>query len=211
MSTLAQLRTAVRDEISEPTPGFVSNTEVDRWLNRANYDLIDAGAIQSTTSQSITTVDGTETYDLSSDAGLVEQVELVDASDSTEFTILRPLSIEERHTDGKGEPHGYYVQNTKLVVVPIPDATYTLRVWYTRAGVTLALDADVPIIPARFHDLLTLFAVSQAKRKSDDPSYVTYLQDYVAGRDGMVAYLRSRGLATNPRIIDLDETGADGL
>ena len=189
----------------------MSNAEIDRWLNRANYDLIDAGAVQSTTSQSITTVDGTETYDLSSDAGMVEQVELVDASDSTEFTVLRPLSIEERDASGKAEPHGYYVQNTKLVLVPIPDAVYTLRVWYTRAGVTLSLDADVPIIPARFHDLLTLFAVSQAKRKSDDPSYVTYLQDYVSGRDGMVAYLRSRGLATNPRILDLDEVGSDGL
>lgn len=211
MSTLAQLVTAVRDEISEPTPGFVSDAEVKRWLNRANYDLVDAGAIESTTSQSITTVDGTEQYALESEAGLVEQVELVDASVSTEFTILRPLSLEERDTDGTGEPRGYYVVENKLVIVPVPDSTYTLRVWYTRSGVTLSADADVPIIPARFHDLLTLFAVSQAKRKGDDPAYVTYLQDYVSGRDGMVAYLRQRGLGANPRILDLDETGSDGL
>lgn len=211
MSTLSQLRTAVRDEISEPTPGFVSNAEVDRWLNRAHYDCVDAAGIESTSSQSITTADGTEQYNLSSDAGLVEQVELLDASDNTLFTILRPLSVAERDTDGKGEPLGYYVIENKLVVVPIPDGIYTLRVWYTRAGVTLTNDSDTPIIPARYHDLLTLFAVSQAKRKGDDPAYVTYLQDYVSGRDAMVAYLRGRGLGTNRRVIDLDESGADGL
>lgn len=208
---LGQIRTAVRDEISEPTAGFWSNAEIDRWINRANYDLVDAAGIESASAQTITTIDGTESYSLASDAGLVEQVELVDKTDSTEFTILRPLSLEQRDTDGKSEPVGYYVNGTKLFVVPVPDGVYTLRVWYTRAGVTLSADSDTPIIPARFHDLLTLFAVSQAKRKGDDPAYQTYLQDYVAGKEGMVAYLRSRGLGANPRILDLDETGADGL
>lgn len=211
MATFLELITAVRDEVSEPVEGFVSNVEVKRWLNRANHDCVEAAGIESTTSQSISTIDGTEQYTLSSDAGLVEQVELVDASDTTLFTILRPLSIEQRDTDGRGEPLGYYVVENKLVVVPVPDGVYTLRVWYTRAGVTLTADTDVPIIPARYHDLLTLFAVSQAKRKGDDPSFVTYLSDYVSGRDAMVAYLRSRGLGTNARIVDLDETGMDGL
>ena len=206
-----EIRTRVRSEISEPTPGFVSNTEVDDWTNEANTDLLDAAGIQTTTAQSISTVDGTESYDLASDFGLVEQVELVDASDSTEFTILRPLSVQERDASGKAEPHGYYVVGTKLFMVPIPDAVYTLRIWYTRNGVTLALDADVPIIPLRYHHLYVKYDVAQAKRKSDDPAYVTYLQDYVAGRDGMVAYLRSRGLGANPRIVDLDEVGSDGL
>lgn len=211
MSTFVQIVTAVRDEISEPTPGFVSDIEVKRWINRAHYDCVDAAGIESTSSQSIATVDGTEQYSLASDAGLVEQVELLDASDTTLFTILRPLSVGERDTDGKGEPLGYYVTENKLVVVPVPDGVYTLRVWYTRAGVTLSADADTPIIPARYHDLLTLFAVSQAKRKGDDPAYVTYLQDYVSGRDAMVAYLRGRGMSANRRIIDNDESGADGL
>lgn len=211
MSTLAQLRTAVRDEISEPTPGFVSNAEIDRWLNRANYDLIDAAGVEATSAQSITTADGTESYALPADIGMVEQVELLDSADSTIFTILRPLSLSERDTEGKGRPRGYYVLGTSLYLVPTPDAVYTLRVWHTRAGVTLSADGDTPIVPTRFHDLLTLYAVAQAKRKSDDPAYQTYLQDYVAGRAGMVGYLRSRGLATNRRIIDLDETSSDGL
>lgn len=211
MSTLVQIVTAVRDEISEPVPGFVTDVELKRWINRAHYDLIEVAGIESATSQSITTASGTESYALATDVGLVEQVELVDTANATLFTLLRPLSIERRDTEGKGKPAGYYVLEGKLYVVPLPDDVYTLRVWYTRAGVTLVNDADVPIIPARYHDLLTLFAVSQAKRKGDDPAYVTYIQDYVAGREGMVAYLRARGVSADHRIVDLDESAADGL
>jgi hypothetical protein len=210
MATLLDIVTAVRDEISEPQPGFVSDTELKRWINRANYDLADAAGVESTTAQTITTSTDVESYALNADAGLVEQVERVDPSNSNLFTILTPLSLAERASD-HGSPRGYFVLGSSLYTVPKPDAAYTLRVWYARIGVTLVADGDTPIIPARFHDLLTLFAVSQAKRKGDDPAYLTYLQDYVAGRDGMVVYLRARGSADGRRIIDLDDSGADGL
>lgn len=210
MSTFAQLVTAVRDEISEPTPGFVSDAEVKRWLNRANYDLVDAAGIEATSSQSISTVNGTESYALAADVGLVEQVELVDATDTTTFTILTPLSLEQR-VEGKGSPLGWYVIGTSLFVAPLPDGVYTLRVWYTRSGVTLTADGDIPIIPAKYHDLLSLFAIGEAKRKGDDPAYLTYRQDYVAGRDGMIGYLRSRGSSGNRRVVQVEDVGADGL
>jgi len=208
--TLLEVITAIRDEISEPQEGFVSNAELKRWINRANYDLTDSAGIESITPQSIATVIGTESYALDSDAGLVEQVELVDASNSLLFTILTPLSLAER-TDGQGAPRGYFIREGELVVVPVPDGAYTLNVWNTKAGVTLVNDSDTPIILPRFHDLLTLFGVSQAKRKGDDPAYLTYLQDYVAGREGMVEFLRNRGSSRPRRILMLDDVGADGL
>lgn len=200
-----EIRTAVRDEISEPTPGFVSNTEIDRWTNRANYDLAEAAGMESGTSTTVTTVSGTESYDLASDFGLVDQVELVDASDPNAFDILQPKEHQERQ-DQTGKPAGYYVLAGKLYVVPKPDGVYTLRVWYLRTGVTLTADGDTPIVPARYHDLITLFDISQAKRKGDDPAYLTYLQDYVAGREGMVAFLRKRGQGGRfHRVVDVYE------
>lgn len=192
MTTLAQLRTAVRDEISEPTPGFWSNAEIDRWLNRANYDLADAAAVESSTSSTVTTVSGTASYALPTGFGQVQQVEFVDPSDATAFRLLQPFDISER-IDQVGEPEGYYILGGLLFISPTPDAVYSIKLWYYKAGVTLALDADVPIIPSKYHDLLTLFAVSQAKRKADDPAYVTYLDDYVAGRNGMIEFLRNKG------------------
>ena len=210
MSTLLQLRTGVRSEISEPTPGFVSEAEINDWLNFANSDLTIAAGIEATSSQSIATVNGTESYPLASDVGLVEQVELVNNADPTTFTILSPISLSDR-VDGKGSPVGWYVIGSNLYLAPLPDAAYTLRVWYSRVGVTLVADSDTPIIPSQYHILLKLYAISQAKRKGDDPAYQTYLQDYVAGRGGMIEYLRNRGASVHRRIVDLYDTGANGL
>lgn len=210
MSTRAQLRTQVRDEIVEPSPGFVSNDEIDRWLNDGLTDLIDVAGIEASSTQSITTVNGTEAYALASGVGVVERVELLDKADTTEFVALRPMSVQER-IDGKGSPVGFYVRDGKLVLTPVPDDAYVLRVFSTRAGVTLDADSDVPIIPSRYQRLLVKYAVGESKRKGDDPAFVTYRQDYVAGREGMVSYLRDRGMAAGHRIIDVDEPTGDGL
>src|SRR3990167_2568625 len=192
MSTLAQLRTQVRDEIVEPSPGFVSNDEVDRWLNEGLVDCLDAADIEAEAVDDITTVDGAESYALASDVGVVERVELLDEDDDTEFVALHPMSIHER-IDGEGSPIGFYVRDSLLYPVPIPDDAYDLKAFYTRVGVTLSADGDIPIIPVRYHYLLAKYAVGEAKRKGDDPAYVTYRQDYVDGRTGMVNYLRQRG------------------
>lgn len=205
MATLSDLISYVRAEISEPTPGFVSNDEVTRWLNRANYDLADAAGMESGTSQTITTSNGTEAYSLNSDFGLVEQVELIDQNDSTRYYSLIPIDISER-VDSKGTPRSYYILAGSLYLNPMPDGVYTIRVWYYKVGATLVANTDTPIIPSRFHDLLTLFAVSQAKRKGDDPAFLTYLNDYVAGRSGMVEYLRQKSLGSRfARVVDTDE------
>lgn len=205
MSTLAQLITAVRDEVSEPTAGFWSDAEITRWINRANYDLAAVAGIESATSGTITTIDGTESYTTPTGFGLVEQVEWVDPNNSDTFLLLTPMAVENR-VDGKGQPTGFFILGDLLFLTPKPDAAYTLRVWFYKAGVTLTLTTDTPIIPSRYHDLLTLFAVSQAKRKADDPAYTTYLSDYISGRNGMVAYLRQKGQGNRfSQVIDTDE------
>lgn len=205
MSTLSALVTQVRDELSEPTAGFWSDAEIKRWLNRANYDLADAAGVEASSSQSITTADGTESYSLASGFGLIEQVERVDTSDTNAFYPLEPMTVEQRQ-DGKGEPVGFYVFADSLYIVPKPDGVYTIRVWYYKAGVTLSADGDTPIIPSKYHDALALYAIAMAKRKAEDPSFATYLNDYVSLREDMISFLRKKGQGNRfSTIEDVDE------
>ena len=188
---LAALVTATRDELNEPTAGFWSDTELKRWINRASMDLAESARLAAATSTTVTTVSGTEKYNLPSDFGAVRQVELVDASNSNDFTELDAMSIDLREDD-TGEPTGYYVEDDDLYVIPKPDGVYSLRVWYVKRGTTLSADADTPIIPTEFHDLIVLFAVSQAKRKDDDAAFQVYANDYEAGKRDMMIKLRDR-------------------
>lgn len=49
----------------------------------------------------------------------------------------------------------------RLVLGPAPDAVYTINGEYQMSPQTLALDADVPEMPARFHDLIMYMAMEK--------------------------------------------------
>jgi hypothetical protein len=58
-----------------------------------------------------------------------------------------------RSTTGK-PTHAALDPAGKLWLYPTPDATYKLHGVYRKSPQTLALDADLPEMPARFHDLI---------------------------------------------------------
>lgn len=183
MTTLANLVTQARDEVNEPTEGFWKDAEIKRWLNRANRELTRAYRLEATTPQTIDTVDGTESYALASDFGMPIKVEIVD--DTDDWRPLRRAQPWER-IDGKDEPGAYYITEGRLYLIPKPDAAYEIRVWYFRSAPQLSLDADKPVIPEDYHDLLVDYAVARAKQKDDDPAYTTYDARFEDGKTEMV-------------------------
>jgi len=170
---LLELRTAVRDELVEATPGFWTDDELDRWINDANRDLTEVAQIPGGP-YTFNTAAGTASYDPPSDFLKVRRLEVDDA-------MLIPLSLDRRMS-GSGTPAFYYVYDGKIYLVPTPDAVLGATLWYYKAASTLFADSDTPIIPEQFHRLIVVYAVGQAKRKADDPGYATYVQDYIAGR-----------------------------
>jgi len=90
------------------------------------------------------------------------------------------------HTAGR--PTEYAVSPAgEFCLGPTPDAAYTVRGEYRLNSQTLALNADVPLMPARFHDLIvdyalelynghdeamTAFANSRARRSSGGQSLI---------------------------------------
>lgn len=59
-----------------------------------------------------------------------------------------------------GQPRLFSISPAgEFVVSPTPDAAYTLRGPYRKAPQELAVDADVPEMPARFHDVIVSAAL----------------------------------------------------
>lgn len=60
-----------------------------------------------------------------------------------------------RGTQTEGRPYYFTITpDEDLALHPIPDAVYTLRGPYRKDVQELSLDADVPEMPTRFHDLI---------------------------------------------------------
>lgn len=199
MSNLGQIRANVRTEILEPTAGFWTDSEINRFINEACDDLTEAARVEAGP-QSITLVAGTDNYALAADFGRTRYVERETNVGSGLYTPLRPAELADRRSE-KAIPTAYFIYAGRIYIVPTPDAAYGLRVWYYAAATTLALDTDTPTFPARFHRLAELFAVAQCKRKQNDPAYTTYIADYASGRADMVAKLAMRSQANGFMVV----------
>lgn len=193
MSNLGQIRTNVRTEILEPTAGFWSDSEINRFINEAADDLTEAARVEAGP-QSIPLVAGTDNYALATDFGRTRYVERETNVGSGLYVPLRAGELADRRSE-KAIPTSYFIYNGRIYIAPTPDAAYNVRVWYYAAATTLVLDTDTPVIPTRFHRLLELFAVAQCKRKQNDPAYSTYIADYASGRADMIQKLTNRSQA----------------
>lgn len=62
-------------------------------------------------------------------------------------------------------PMNYALADTRLFVGPVPDKAYTLAGSYWRAPQLLVADADVPNLPAHFHDIIPWRAIMKMSGK----------------------------------------------
>jgi hypothetical protein len=76
-------------------------------------------------------------------------------------------------------PVGWTVIGNVLWLVPAPDGLIDARMLYYRAEPTLVADADVPLMPAVFHDKLVAYAAYLGYLRRQDPVRATQqLADY---------------------------------
>jgi len=180
-----EMVTAVRDEIDEPTEGFIKNTEIYRWLNKAVKECTRAAKVQGGP-QEFDTVIGTADYALASDFLMARRVEVNGKK-------IEPGNLDDRATatvnssTPNGFPSFYWTWAGRIYFDCPLDAVYPVKIWYYKKGIDLATDESEPLFDDEYHDLPVLYAVAQAKRKDNDPSYSTYKDDYTAGKNQMIA------------------------
>lgn len=73
---------------------------------------------------------------------------------------------------GPGEPNSYYLKKGRVVLVPKPNSLKrTLRLFYTYRIPELVEDAEVPDLPAEYHEAPAIFAAYDCMLKDGrDPS-----------------------------------------
>src|SRR3954451_6948874 len=110
----------------------VYRARVQRWLNEAQARIARVLELPNQyTTSTITTVIGTETYNLPSDVIRINGV--TNASSPSELTYVEdPADINYSNQNGQnlGEPQYYAFTGTSLRLSPVPNAAYTLTLDY---------------------------------------------------------------------------------
>lgn len=91
-------------------------------------------------------------------------------SGSEPLSLRTVLDLDVRNPSGaQGRPWEYAFHGDTLLLSPVPDAVYTMTHRYVRVPPTLALDADVPLMPTMFRYAIVWQAASLAySRVGDD-------------------------------------------
>jgi len=80
-----------------------------------------------------------------------------------------------------GSPRCYYLTAGQTIAV-FPVNTQSITVRYYRVPADLSADADVPVVPARFHELIVLGALRRAAlEESDGPDYQSFDAEWQRG------------------------------
>ena len=170
--TLTSLRSAVRDTINEPTESFITDVEINRWLNQGILKVI-CRLEGLEFEQVITMVSGTASYALPNDHQNTIDVQYV----GSEYRLLAWMSPGVYRSLSSlgtaGIPSHYTIINNDLYVYPTPSSdTDTVSHRYTASPNKLTNDTDIPYNDiTRFYpyhlDLVDFASAKGLAKKSD--------------------------------------------
>jgi hypothetical protein len=128
------------------------------------------------TTQTITTVAGTNSYSLPT--GNVRVLSLVDPQTADPLTDVEVSALDDTPSTGRGRPTSFALYGSSLTLYPTPDQAYSLTLRYLRQGATPSSDSDVVAtttgIPEDYLHALVAYARYRLFRKEDDWEAANY-------------------------------------
>lgn len=187
---LSQLRDSARSKSDESETGFVSNTELNRYINQGmNYvygkivqRFEDYFIAKGTAGNggAFDTVSGTMSYSLPTDLIKIIRVEHRpdgSASDNDWRRMDRLNIASDRYDEyypireGYVPTFGYFIAGNQIHIKPVPASVYEVRIWFIPRATALSGDSDTPTIPTEYHEFIAEYAALQVLRKSGEGIY----------------------------------------
>jgi hypothetical protein len=167
--------------------GETARTNVKEWINMAYSDVMSRRRWSwSQDTQTVVTVAGTPTVTLASltDPPLFWGRLYPTTSNLREPTYLDPM----RYNDGltrqspsltRGIPEYYTIFDQTVTFYPTPNGVYTFTLYYWKGAAEMVNDADQPLIPAQWRNVLVYGALRfAAERDRNDNSLARRTAEY---------------------------------
>lgn len=153
--TLAELRTATRQRADMVNSNFVSDTELNSYINQSIFELYDLliqkyGNDYFVANPHTITTDGTsDSYSLPTDFYKLLGIDLALSNSNDSYVTIKPFNFAERNRYAAPNFQSFYgitnlryrLRGNKVWFTPIAEANQTIRVWYIPTFVTLSSDS----------------------------------------------------------------------
>lgn len=203
--TLSDIRDSARSKADEQATGFISNTELDRFINQGYRYVFgylvqryqDFAIVPGTVGNGglITVVANDNEYSLPSDLYKLVMAERRESSDTNEnsWRKIPRLNIGNNQIndyfpvrEGGDHGFGYFIAGNNIYLRPVPTAGFSLRLWYIQRPTALALTSDTPTIPTEYHELIAEYAKMQMLVKSGEAIYAEAMKQFEIEMKSMI-------------------------
>lgn len=173
--------------LDDPDEGYFTDTQVSRWVNNAQLELqkqlIQAGENWYLKCAATYTVQNQECYVLPQDFLKLNHLELIvsgTAPNEIRQILKHSTQAESDYFNyGSGQPLTFFLEKNCLIVRPVPDTAYLLRMHYSYRVTEMTQDAEVPDCPEQYHEYLSILAAIDGKLKDErDPTSLLTKRTY---------------------------------
>jgi hypothetical protein len=206
----SEIRTGIRALLNEPTAGFWSDANLNSYINLANQRVNSIIAATKedyfTVSATFSTIAATKSYTFPADCRFIRRMEVYSTSDTGDIEKLDEIRFPRTESGGEwpfptsGRPKRYTVFGTQFNLEPIPDAVYTLRIYYDSRPDDMAQDSESPTSPVDFHDMVVYWACTLACAQNKESSE-EFVGMFNLRKAELIQSLLSRG-SDDPRAVE---------
>ena len=165
-----QLRELVLGWLDDVNAGYFTESQVNTWLNNAQYEvqkqLLDCGELWYLTCSTANTVANAGEYSLPADFAKAHRLELLiggtlssDVGSQT-WSSIEPSTLNEGAilNYGTSQPQVVTIGKDCLILRPIPDISYPMRLCYSYLVDPMNEDLNVPDVPIQYHEYVAVIA-----------------------------------------------------
>lgn len=187
--TLLEIRTLMQTWLDDPNGGYFTTAVCNVFINNAQKQvqkkLIQSGELWYSKNVQTTLVVDTESYDLPTDFLRAHKVQII-VSGTYPNQIIRTLQVitpmqRDFFQQGTAIPESYYINKDAITLVKPPDAAYTMQMLYSYLIADMTVDADVPDVPAQYHEMIAIYATLDGflkDQRNPNPVFASKLEMY---------------------------------
>lgn len=186
--TLAELRSAVRQRADMEDSEFVTDAELNSYINNSYTELYDllvkVNEDYYTISESFTLSGGNNIFELPTDFYKIRGLDYALDSSSNEYIALRPFNFNERNARNRSVSSIYYGQDdlryrivgSDLHVVPADRSNGSYQLWYVPRPSELTTDASTADGVSGWLEYVIVDAAIKCMQKEESDVSVLFAQ-----------------------------------
>lgn len=174
MTTLAQFRTAIANQVGLDNSTGGDQGAIDLWINEGYTELV-LRTNAKVQKETFTLIVGTSDYTLPTTLLKIQQAYIVSTATPYNLQRVAPEQIISMRLSSSANvsPAQYYsLQGSDLFMIyPTPATADTLTVYYVARPTALSVSSDSPSdLPAEWHKGIEYYGLWQAAQYDDDAS-----------------------------------------